>query len=177
MNEYKYQCKYKIITSLWGVRGAKPHWRKKMYPQIKSYHQGQKYVHVFPWDRKHTVRPILSPFKKLEISENLRFQPGLTLGISAELINQLFYLLWLRPWKVYLRSVEIYDMESDSWASGPSTQLARAGSGIAWIQVDSDQLEKEPDRPLASAVLAVWPNILNFKSSLKAFKFQVVLLS
>jgi len=57
--------------------------------------------------------------------------------------------------KVYLRSVEIYDMESDSWASGPPTQLARAGSGIAWIQVDSDQLEKEPDRPLASAVLAV----------------------
>ena len=56
---------------------------------------------------------------------------------------------------MYLRSVEIYDMESDKWTTGPPTQLARAGSGIAWIQVDSDQLEKEPDRPLASAVLAV----------------------
>ena len=68
---------------------------------------------------------------------------------------------------MYLRSVEIYDMESDKWTTGPPTQLARAGSGIAWIQVDSDQLEKEPDRPLASAVLAVYtgpPGPANFMS-------------
>ena len=59
--------------------------------------------------------------------------------------------------KVYLKSVEIYNMETDSWSSGPPTNLARAGSGIAWIQIDSDQLEKEPEKLSAvlSAVLDV----------------------
>ena len=46
-------------------------------------------------------------------------------------------------------------MESDSWIVGPPTNLARAGSGIAWIQVDSDMLEKEPEKQLSAAVLAV----------------------
>jgi kelch-like protein 8 len=56
----------------------------------------------------------------------------------------------------YLKSVEIYSMTEDKWIQGPPTKRARAGSGIAWIQSDSDELEKEPAKPrLTAAVLRV----------------------
>ena len=45
----------------------------QFFLEIGQNYRGRKYVHVFPWGRKHTVRPILSPLKNFDFSENLRF--------------------------------------------------------------------------------------------------------
>jgi len=47
----------------------------------------------------------------------------------------------------YLRSVEIYSILHDTWIKGPETKRARAGSGIAWIQTDSEELNREAPKP------------------------------